>query len=216
MQDRYIPTAVIRRLPRYYRYLRDLKDSGVERISSGRLSEIMGVTASQIRQDLNHFGGFGQQGYGYNTGYLYNEIGELLGLNEHHGMILIGAGNLGEAVIGYINSRGLNHRFIAAFDIDSRLFGTRIADVPVLPMSELKSFVEENGVDIVALTVPAAAAVETAGLLVDSSIRAVWNFAHVDLPLPDTIIVEDVHLLDSLMRLTYSLHAGDDKDHGKH
>ena len=215
MHDRYIPVAVIRRLPRYYRYLRNLKDSGVERISSGRLSEIMGVTASQIRQDLNHFGGFGQQGYGYNTGYLYNEIGELLGLNECHSMILIGAGNLGEAIIGYINSRELNHRFLAAFDIDERLFGTRIADVTVRPMSEMKEFAKANAIDIVALTVPAAAAVETAGLLVDCHIRAVWNFAHVDLPLPHNIIVEDVHLLDSLMRLTYSLHADGEAENGK-
>ena len=154
MELRNIPAAVIGRLPRYYRYLGELKENGVERISSGRLSSLMGVTASQIRQDLNHFGGFGQQGYGYNTDYLYREIGELLGLNDRHDMILVGAGNLGEALAAFINGSRLSQRFIAAFDVNEALFGKYISDVPVLSMTELKDFTENHSVSIAVLTVP--------------------------------------------------------------
>ncbi|MBR2122520.1 MAG: redox-sensing transcriptional repressor Rex [Lachnospiraceae bacterium] len=207
MERSNIPAAVVGRLPRYYRYLGELIENGVGRISSDRLSELMGVTASQIRQDLNHFGGFGQQGYGYNTSYLYQEIGELLGLNDRYDMILIGAGNLGEALAAFINGSRLNQRFIAAFDINEELFGRYISDVPVLSMQELKDFTQKHSVSIAVLAVPGPAAADAAAQLAGCRIRAVWNFTNAELELPEDILVEDVHLMDSMRKLTYGIHA---------
>lgn len=200
-----ISQAVVGRLPRYYRYLGDLRDEGVERISSQELSRLMHVTASQIRQDFNHFGGFGQQGYGYNTEYLYTEIGKILGLDQQHSMVLVGAGNLGTALIRYMNFRRRGFFFKAAFDINPEKKGRQIADITVYPMEELPSFIEENAIDIVVLTIPRQEAVKVAQKLAATRIKAIWNFAHCDLHVPERIQVENVHLSDSLMRLSYNI-----------
>ena len=199
LEEREISQAVIRRLPRYYRYLGELLENGVERISSNDLSKRMKVTASQIRQDLNNFGGFGQQGYGYNVKYLYTEIGKILGLEEAHNMIIIGAGNLGQA----LEKRGFVLKGI--FDVNPRLVGVSIRGVPIRMMDELKTFVQQNDVEIAVLTIPKDKAIEVANMLVDNGVRAIWNFAHTDLNLPDHIIVENVHLSESLMQLSYNI-----------
>lgn len=210
MEDRGISQAVIGRLPRYYRYLGDLKSDGVERISSQELSRIMNVTASQIRQDFNNFGGFGQQGYGYNVSYLHQEIGKILGLNKSHTMVLIGAGNLGQALINYVSLKNRGFLFKAAFDISPEKYGRTIADVPVFPLDRLPSFIDENGIEIAVLAVPRAAAVNVKDILVGTRIKAIWNFAHVDLEVPEEIQVENVHLHDSLMKLSYSIRCHDE------
>ena len=205
VEEREISQAVIRRLPRYYRYLGELLENGVERISSNDLSIIMKVTASQIRQDLNNFGGFGQQGYGYNVKYLYNEIGKILGLEEEHNIIIIGAGNLGQALANYAAFEKRGFVLKGIFDVNPRLEGISIRGVPVRMMDELHDFVEKNDIAIGVLTIPKEKAVEVANLLVENGVKAIWNFAHVDLSLPDDIVVQDVHLSDSLMQLSYNI-----------
>lgn len=213
MVDREISQAVIRRLPRYYRYLGELLESGVERISSNDLSKRMKVTASQIRQDLNNFGGFGQQGYGYNVKYLYTEIGKILGLEVDHNFIIIGAGNLGQALANYSNFENRGFVLKGIFDVNPTLKGMTIRNVPVRMMSEMKEFIKENDIEIAVLTIPKAAARDVAKELVDAGIHAIWNFAHVDLNVPDHVIVENVHLSESLMRLSYNLSRYND-EHG--
>ncbi len=203
--DINISQAVIRRLPRYYRYLGELKDEGVLRISSRELSELMHVTASQIRQDLNHFGGFGQQGYGYNVRNLYDEIGKILGLDKNHKLVVIGAGHLGQALSNYVNFERRGFHILGIFDKNPDLVGMKIRDVLVSPMEELESFIATNDIDIAVLTIPKTSAVDVAKTLVKSNIKAIWNFAHVDLAVPDDVIVENVHLSESLMRLSYNL-----------
>lgn len=203
--DINISQAVIRRLPRYYRYLGELKDEGVLRISSRELSELMHVTASQIRQDLNHFGGFGQQGYGYNVRNLYDEIGKILGLDKNHKLVVIGAGHLGQALSNYVNFERRGFHILGIFDKNPDLVGMKIRDVSVSPMEELESFIATNDIDIAVLTIPKTSAVDVAKTLVKSNIKAIWNFAHVDLAVPDDVIVENVHLSESLMRLSYNL-----------
>lgn len=152
--DKEISQAVIARLPRYFRYLGELKDSGVERISSQELSRLMHVTASQIRQDFNNFGGFGQQGYGYNVEYLYTEIGKILGLDKKHHLIIIGAGNLGQALANYMNFERRGFIFTGVFDINEKLHGKMIRGMKVRPMEEMQEFVRENNIDIAVLTIP--------------------------------------------------------------
>ncbi len=205
MDNKEISQAVISRLPRYYRYLGDLKEEGIERISSQELSAIMHVTASQIRQDFNHFGGFGQQGYGYNTQYLYDEIAKILGLNRVHNMILIGAGNLGSALINYMNYRNRGFFFKAAFDQKKDLIGQTVGGIRIHAMEDLEPIIRDNEVDIVVLTIPKQEAIKVAERLVEYPIKAIWNFAHTDLHVPSRIQVENVHLSDSLMRLSYNI-----------
>lgn len=205
MAEKEISQAVIGRLPRYFRYLGELKDEGVERISSQDLSGIMGVTASQIRQDFNNFGGFGQQGYGYNVGYLYEEIGKILGLDKTHRLIIVGAGNLGQALANYMNFERRGFIFTGLFDIDPALYGMQIRGIQVHPMEEMADFVRQNDVDIAVLTIPKTGAVQVAEQLVNVGIKAIWNFAHVDLAVPESVRVENVHLSDSLMRLSYNI-----------
>lgn len=201
-----ISQAVIRRMPRYYRYLGELLDDGVERISSNELSSLMNVTASQIRQDLNNFGGFGQQGYGYNVQFLYDEIGKIMGLNERHNIIVIGAGNLGQAIANYVKFEKLGFVIIGLFDVDPALKGKMIREIPILMLDELEDFVANNKVDIAALTMPKEKADAVANVLVNLGIHAIWNFAHVDLELlDDSVVVENVHLSDSLMQLSYNI-----------
>lgn len=200
-----IPQAVIGRLPRYFRYLGELKDDGVTRISSKELSNLMHVTASQIRQDLNHFGGFGQQGYGYNVEFLYHEIGKILGLDKNHRLILVGAGNLGQALVNYMNFQRRGFLFCGIFDNNPPLYGRRIRGIPVQPMEHMEQFVKENDIDIAVLTIPKTSAVEVAGTLSECGIRGIWNFAHCDLNVPPHIRVENVHLSESLMKLSFLL-----------
>ena len=205
MEGHDISQAVIRRLPRYYRYLGELMEQGVERISSNDLSKTMKVTASQIRQDLNNFGGFGQQGYGYNVKYLYTEIGKILGLDENHNYIIIGAGNLGQALANYQSFEKRGFILKGLFDVNPALKGKTVRGIPIRMMEDLKDFIQENHIEIGVLTIPKEKAVEVANLLVDNDIRAIWNFAHTDLNLPDNVIVENVHLSESLMRLSYNI-----------
>ena len=205
MDEKSISKAVIRRLPRYYRYLGELLEEGVERISSNELSSKMHVTASQIRQDLNNFGGFGQQGYGYNVPYLYAEIGKILGLDRTHHIIIIGAGNLGQALANYVKFEKRGFKVVGIFDINPVLKGIYIRGNEIRMMDELPEFLRENDVQIATLTLPKAYAEETANLLVENGIKAIWNFAHLDLAVPEDVIVENVHLSESLMRLSYNL-----------
>ena len=204
--EKEISQAVIRRMPRYYQYLGELLEEGVERISSKDLSCRMKVTASQIRQDLNNFGGFGQQGYGYNVQYLYDEIGKILGLTQTHNIIVMGAGNLGQAITNYVKFERLGFRIIALFDVNPDLKRQNVRGIPIYMMDELDEFVAKNEIDIAALTLPKEKADETAKHLVDLGIHAIWNFAHVDLDLMDRrVVIENVHLSDSLMQLSYNI-----------
>ena len=179
--DKDISQAVIRRMPRYYRYLGELLDAGVERISSNDLSARMHVTASQIRQDLNNFGGFGQQGYGYNVQFLHDEIGKILGLDETHNVIVIGVGHLGQAVANYKNFDSLGFKIIGLFDTDEAVIGKDIRGVKVRSNDELADFLDNNKVDIAALTLPRDRAELTARLVVEHGVKGIWNFALVDL-----------------------------------
>lgn len=205
MEEKEISQAVISRLPRYFRYLGELKDEGVERISSQDLSELMKVTASQIRQDFNNFGGFGQQGYGYNVKYLYEEIGKILGLDKEHHLIIVGAGNLGQALANYMNFERRGFIIKGLFDSNAVLYGKTVRGIEVQPMEHIRSFVKENEIDIAVLTIPKSCAVKVAEQLVEYGIKAIWNFAHVDLNVPDDVLVENVHLSDSLMKLSYNI-----------
>lgn len=205
VEQRKISRAVISRLPRYYRYLGDLLEAGVERISSNDLSKKMQVTASQIRQDLNNFGGFGQQGYGYNVKYLYTEIGKILGLDKDHNFIIIGAGNLGQALANYASFERNGFILKSLFDVNPRLEGVTIRGIPVRMLDELEGYLQENDIEIAALTLPKSKAEEVADVLVANGIKAIWNFAHTDLTLPKDVIVESVHLADSLMKLSYNI-----------
>lgn len=210
VEEKEISQAVVARLPRYLRYLGELRDEGVERVSSQELSDIMQVTASQIRQDLNTFGGFGQQGYGYNVGYLSDEIGKILGLNREHRLIIVGAGHLGQALVNYSNFERRGFLFRGLFDCDPKVCGKKIRDITVRPMEELADFVRENQIDIAVLTIPKTSAVEVAEQLAACGIKGIWNFAPVDLRLPGHIQVENVHLSDSLMKLSYNLSTAEE------
>ena len=205
MDDKSISQAVIARLPRYYRYLGDLKDNGIERISSQDLSELMKVTASQIRQDFNNFGGFGQQGYGYNVKYLYNEIARILGLNTIHNLIIVGAGNLGQALANYTDFERWGFIVKGIFDKNPALYNKKIRGIAIQPIENIETFVKQQNIDIAVLTIPKEGAVKTAELLVQCDIKAIWNFAHTDLNVPDSVAVENVHLSDSLTKLSYGI-----------
>lgn len=206
MEAKEISQAVIRRMPRYYRYLGELLDDGVERISSNDLSKRMNVTASQIRQDLNNFGGFGQQGYGYNVKFLYEEIGKILGLDQRHNIIVVGAGNLGQALTNYGKFEKLGFVIIGLFDVNPALAGVTVRGIKIHMLDELESFCRENQVDIAALTMPKEKAETVANRLVNLGVRAIWNFAHVDLEMEnEDVVVENVHLSDSLMQLSYNI-----------
>ena len=209
MEDKNISQAVISRLPRYLRYLAELKDNNIERVSSNELSQIMNLTASQIRQDFNNFGGFGQQGYGYKVNYLYDEIAKILGLDKTHHLIIIGAGNLGQALANYMNFERRGFHFKGIFDSNEKLHGKKIRDMYVQPMEDLENFVKENDIDIAVLTIPKTSAVKVAEQLVNYGVKAFWNFAHVDLKVPKDIVVENVHLSDSLMKLSFKINSSE-------
>lgn len=200
-----ISAAVVRRLPRYYRYLGELIESGVERISSKELSSKMKVTASQIRQDLNNFGGFGQQGYGYNVKSLYEEIGKILGINRTHNMAIIGIGNLGQAIVNYEDFAKRGFVIKGIFDNNKELEGKQVCKLNVMMMDKMSEFIKDNNIEIVALTIPKQYAKEVGNQVVEAGVKAIWNFAHTDLNLPEDVIVENVHLSESLMRLSYTI-----------
>ena len=203
MAEKNISMAVIRRLPKYHRYLGDLLDKDVQRISSKELSDIIGFTASQIRQDLNNFGGFGQQGYGYNVEALHNEIGNILGLNKIYNAVLIGAGNLGQAIANYAGFRKSGFEIKALFDANPRMIGLKIRDFEVLDSENLESFVEENNIDIAILCIPKNGAQDVVDRLVNVGVKGIWNFAPIDLKLPKEVKLEDVRLSESLYTLAY-------------
>ena len=205
MKKENISDAVIRRLPRYYRQLTDLCGRGIVRISSHSLGQEMNITASQIRQDFSCFGEFGQQGYGYNVKYLYSEIGKILGLEQDHNIIIIGAGNLGRALANYASFEKRGFILKGLFDINPELDGQEVRGVPIHMMDELPKFVDENSIDIAALTIPKDESIKVAKFLADHNVHGIWNFAHTDLNLPESVIVENVHLSESLMRLSYNI-----------
>ncbi|MCI8342089.1 MAG: redox-sensing transcriptional repressor Rex [Firmicutes bacterium] len=203
--ERKISSAVINRLPRYYRYLGDLLENDITRISSKELSAKMSITASQIRQDLNNFGGFGQQGYGYNVEYLHTEIKKILGLDKIYNLIVVGGGNIGQALANYTNFEKRGFVITAVFDVNPRLIGMTIRGIEVYDADKMEEFVKNNKVDVAILTLPRSQASEVANNLASWGIKGIWNFSHVDLDLPKDVKVENVHLTDSLMTLLYKI-----------
>ncbi len=200
----HVSTAVIRRLPRYYRQLSELQESGTVRISSSALGKSMGLTASQIRQDLFCFGEFGQQGYGYKVDSLKEEIGEILGISRGHTIIVLGTGNLGRAIIENFKFSSNGFRMLAAFDVDPAVVGTEIAGVPVYHADSLEDFLREKPASVGMLTVPIAAAQEMGDRLVAAGVKGIWNFTNYEISFPkDEVVVESVHFSDSLLTLSY-------------
>lgn len=201
-----ISTSVIKRLPRYYRFIGELLKQGVVRISSGELAEKMSLTASQIRQDLNCFGGFGQQGYGYNLAELQTEIGKILGVSQNYKTVLIGAGNLGHAIATHMKFAEHGCSLIGIFDSDPTKTNSRIAGLNVMPVSEMESFFEQENPQIAILCIPKTSAQELADKLVALGVKAFWNFSHYDIKITHKdVVVENVHLGDSIMMLSYAL-----------
>jgi len=203
MSEKNISMAVIRRLPKYHRYLGDLLDKDIQRISSKELSEIIGFTASQIRQDLNNFGGFGQQGYGYNVEALHQEIGKILGLDKVYNAIVIGAGNLGQAISNYAGFKKAGFEIKALFDVNPRMIGIKMRDFEILDSEEAEDFVRKNNIDIAIVCIPKKGAQEIVDRLIGAGIKGVWNFAPIDLQVPKHIVVENVNLTESLYTLSY-------------
>lgn len=202
--------SVIKRLPRYYRFLGNLKRSGIERISSKELSQRMGLTASQIRQDLNCFGGFGQQGYGYNVEQLYNEIGTILGVRNAHPTIIIGMGNLGKAIASHMQFGNGGFDIIGIFD--RKMIGETVNNMPIIDSKDLPQFCEENKPQVAVICVPEESAEEIVTTLTECGVTSFWNFSHFDITsaFPETVC-ENVHLSDSLMTLNYQITHKDDK-----
>ncbi len=207
--SKYISTSVIKRLPRYYRFLGNLKKQGIDRISSGELARRMNLTASQVRQDFNCFGGFGQQGYGYSIELLYNEIGSILGIDEPVDAIILGVGNLGRVVANNMDFNKLGFNLVGAFDINEAVIGSSVAGLTVKGLGELDSFCNEHTPLAAFLCVPSSAAKELCGKLCELGIEGFWNFSHYDISLehPD-VAVENVHFTDTLMRLSYKIKKG--------
>lgn len=213
--EKKISDSVINRLPRYYRYLTELENNGIERISSKDLSERMNVTASQIRQDLNCFGGFGQQGYGYNVEYLKSNISKILGLDQGYSAILVGVGNMGKtfAINTKFESRGFN--LIGIFDSDPQKYGLEVGKHKVMPYDTIKTFIDENNPKMAILTVPKNAIESVAEELISYGIKAFLNFSYTELTTIEGIAVENVHLSDSLMRLSYKIVQSDNSDNAE-
>ena len=210
-----VSPAVIRRLPRYYRYLRELIRNGQSRISSSELSRLMNVTASQIRQDLNCFGGFGQQGYGYNVNYLYAKISEILGVADNFSAIIIGAGNLGRALVGtrMFERRGVD--VVAMFDINPSVIGKEFGDVRVYNMNDLEAFCKDKRIDIAVLALPKEVADEEVERLSAAGIKGVWNFTGKEIQTGKDMVFEDVYLGDSLMTLCYGVREKNANEKGQ-
>mgnify|MGYP001013202759 FL=1 len=210
-----VSNAIIRRLPRYRRYLNELRKQGVKKISSNELSELIGYTASQIRQDLNTFGGFGQQGYGYSVDSLFNEINKILGLDREYKTIVVGIGNLGQAITNYTYYYKIGFNIVGLFDVNPKLVGLSINDVLVRDFSEMSDFVKENDIDIAIICVNRENAQKVTDVLVDAGIEGIWNFAPVDLNVPNDVAVENVHLSDSLHTLSFLIRSNELEDADK-
>ncbi len=210
MQDSKISDAVVHRLPKYYRYLSELEAAGIERVSSSRMSTDMSLNASQIRRDLNCFGGFGQQGYGYQVNRLKQEIMKILGIGSSYKAVIVGAGNIGQALLKYKNFDEEGYHIVAVFDADPSLIGREIGSLTVRPMSELPKALRENVVDIGIIAVPKSYAQKLADDLVSMGVRGIWNFAPVDVEARKGISVENVHLSDSLYILSYHMRDNDE------
>ena len=205
MKDRYVSPVVVKRLPRYYRYLDDLLKKNIKRISSTELSRRMGVTASQIRQDLNCFGGFGQQGYGYNVEMLHEKIGNILGIDKGYKMIIVGAGHLGHALANHNNFKKRGFTLVGIYDTDADIIGTEIAGITVEDYSNIDESVKDKKPDIAILTVPKVAVNAVAERLVKNGVNGILNFTYAELDLPDSVVVENMHVSDTLMTLGYRL-----------
>jgi len=204
-----VSPSVIRRLPRYRRRLTELLDKGVTRISSKELSQITGFTASQIRQDLNNFGGFGQQGYGYNVQDLYEEVGRILGLDREYDVILVGCGNLGHAVANYTYFNKIGFKICGIFDVNPDIVGSQVNGIEVMDYNELEAYLSEHSVDIGIIATNKGSAQSVADTLSEGKVRGIWNFASVDLSVPDSVILENVHLSDSLYTLAYYINQNE-------
>ncbi|MCB6992758.1 redox-sensing transcriptional repressor Rex [bacterium 210820-DFI.6.37] len=211
-KDTKISNAVIKRLPRYRRYLKELQKKGVDKISSNEFSSLIGYTASQIRQDLNNFGGFGQQGYGYNVEGLYNEISAILGLDKEYKMIIVGAGNLGQAIANYTYYYKAGFVVCGIFDVNPKLIGLKINDIEVMDYENIVEYAEENQIDIGIICTTKDSAQEVADKLCFAGVKGLWNFAPVDLEVPDHVAVENVHLSDSLHSLAYHMNRNSNKE----
>ena len=206
MRNKQISKAVIKRLPRYRRYLRELQKKGVEKISSKDLSKLIGYTASQIRQDLNNFGGFGQQGYGYSVNNLYEEIGAILGLDKEYKMAIVGYGRLGRAIANYIANHEPKFHIIGIFDVKKiiqDIDDVEFDDAQIMTCKSLAGFIRSEQVDIAVITVPAEKAQLVADTVADAGVKGIWNLTAVDLEIPAGIAVENVHMSDSLHALAY-------------
>ena len=210
MQDSRISDAVVRRLPKYYRYLSELEAAGIERVSSSRMSTDMNLNASQIRRDLNCFGGFGQQGYGYQVTRLKQEIMKILGIGSSYKAVIVGAGNIGQALLKYRHFDEEGYHIVAVFDAELALIGREVGSLTVRPMSELADFMRQNVVDIGIIAVPKNYAQQLADDLVSMGVRGIWNFAPVDVDARKGISVENVHLSDSLYILSYHMRDNDE------
>lgn len=202
-KERQISKAVIKRLPRYRRYLGELKKKGVEKISSNDLSELIGYTASQIRQDLNNFGGFGQQGYGYSVEFLYDEIGNILGLNKQHKMVVVGYGRLGQAMANFITNNEPKFTIAGIFDVKQIIQDVEFQGAQIMTCKSLAQFVKDEDIDIALITVPAEKAQIVADTVIGAGIKGIWNFTAVDLDVPKGVACENVHVSDSLHALAY-------------
>ncbi len=200
-----ISNAVIKRLPRYRRYLKELQKKGIEKISSNELSRLIGYTASQIRQDLNNFGGFGQQGYGYNVNDLYSEISSILGLDRNYKMVIVGAGNLGQAIANYTYYYKAGFLVDGIFEVNPRLIGLKINDINVMDYEDMVDYVEKNNIDIGIICTSKENAQEVADKLCFAGVKGIWNFAPVDIEVPLHVSIENVHLSDSLHSLAYHM-----------
>jgi redox-sensing transcriptional repressor len=198
-----ISPAVIRRLPKYYRYLGELNKIGVNKTSSRELSDMTGFSASQIRQDLNNFGGFGQQGFGYDVGNLRNEIAKILGLDKKYKIIIVGAGNIGQAIANYTGFYEADYEVVALFDKNPKLIGMSIRNALILDVDDIEDFLKKEHIDIAVICTPKSVSQQVAEQLVQCGIKAIWNFAPKDLKMPEEVHVENVHLNESLFSLTY-------------
>lgn len=204
-EERKVPEVVIRRLPRYYRYLDELYKDGKTRISSNALSEKMGVTASQIRQDFNYFGGFGQQGYGYNVKNLLDELKSLLGISNSYKTIIVGAGNLGHALANYGGLKKRGYEVLGIFDNDKDKIGKPVCNKRIMDISDVEKFVRDNGIEIAILTLPKSAIESVADILIEAGIKGLWNFSFAELKGKGDVTIENVHLIDSLMALSFKI-----------
>lgn len=208
-----VSLPVIRRLPRYYRYITELKNSGVSRISSSQLANIMGSTPSQVRQDFNCFGGFGQQGVGYSVELLHNEIKKLLFPKENLNAVLLGTGNLGITMANFVIKENTGITLKAMFDSDNAIIGNRLFDMEILPMNSFVQYCHNNSVDIIIVCTTKNEAEKLAPDILESNVKGIWNYSHYDFSLhDDSLVVENVHLRDSLMALSYRISHPDNQD----